>query len=264
MKEDGQYFDYLSSIDNSTSLKLLSYNIQVGVYTCRPSHYITHSWKHVLPDPARSNNLDKIAKLISQYDIVGLQEVDGGSMRSGFIEQTGYLANQAGFPYWCQQVNRKLGRIARHSNGFISRFKPTRIVKHKLPGLPGRGAIFAYYGEEILVCVLHLALGKRARLRQLSYICERVNQVPHVIVMGDLNCKPDSFELNWLLKNTHLKEPTPDLYTFPSWHPNRNIDHILISNSFKINHVGVVDYPGSDHLPIEMEISLPEAIKMAA
>ncbi|MGB5306989.1 MAG: hypothetical protein WBO57_12180, partial [Gammaproteobacteria bacterium] len=30
-------------------LRLLSYNVQAGISTARYRHYITQSWKHVLP-----------------------------------------------------------------------------------------------------------------------------------------------------------------------------------------------------------------------
>ena len=42
-------------------------------------------------------NLDKIAQLIKEFDIVALQEVDAGSLRSQFINQTEYLAKKADF-----------------------------------------------------------------------------------------------------------------------------------------------------------------------
>src|SRR3989344_1166165 len=73
-------------------LKLLSYNIQAGIAAHSYRHYMTHSWKHVLPCSKRLDNLSRIATLIGGFDIVGLQEVDGGSLRSGFINQTEFLA----------------------------------------------------------------------------------------------------------------------------------------------------------------------------
>jgi endonuclease/exonuclease/phosphatase family metal-dependent hydrolase len=82
------------------TLRLLSYNIQIGITTRRYRQYLTHSWKHVLHHPQRFNNLDRIAQLMSGYDLVGVQEADAGSARSGFVNITEYLANAAGFPYW--------------------------------------------------------------------------------------------------------------------------------------------------------------------
>src|SRR5210317_2444926 len=87
-------------------LRVLSYNVQVGIRTTRPHHYVTGSWKHFFPHAKRLANLDKIASTIQPYDIVGLQEVDAGSLRSNFINLTEYLAERSKFPYWYHQVNR--------------------------------------------------------------------------------------------------------------------------------------------------------------
>jgi len=69
-------------------IRLLSYNVQAGISTGRYRHYITHSWKHVLPHAQIYGNLDQIAHIASAYDVVALQEVDAGSLRSSFINQT--------------------------------------------------------------------------------------------------------------------------------------------------------------------------------
>jgi endonuclease/exonuclease/phosphatase family metal-dependent hydrolase len=242
-------------------LRLLSYNIQTGIATRNYRDYLTHSWKHVLPYPQRQANLDRIANLISDFDIVGLQEVDGGSLRSGFVNQTEYLALQGHFPYWYDQTNRNLGHIAQHSIGLLSRFRPTKITEAKLPGMiPGRGALIARYGygaDSLVLVILHLALGRRARLQQLDHISGLIREYRHVVVMGDLNCKSDSEEIDWLLARTDLREPTHGLHTFPSWRPRRNIDHILVSSSLEVENVAVLNHPLSDHLPIVMEVVLP-------
>jgi len=248
-------------------MKLLSYNIQTGIATRKYHHYLTHSWKHVLPHPARQINLDRIAGLACDYDIVGLQESDAGSLRSGYINQTEYLALQAGFPYWYDQTNRDLGHLARHSLGVLSRFRPSEINEIKLPGMiPGRGALTARFGigeDSLLLVILHLALGRRARMQQLAYISELVGEFKHVILMGDMNCGSDSREMNWLLERVQLREPTHGLHTFPSWRPRRNIDHILVSPSLKVEEVGVLNHNVSDHLPISMEVVLPPEIALA-
>ena len=129
-------------------IRLLSYNVQAGISTARYRHYVTHSWKHVLPHPQRFSNLDRVARLVSDYDVIGLQEVDAGSLRSGYVNLTQYISERAGLPFWYDQTNRRIGRIARHSTGLLSRFEPTEIVEHRLPGRhPGRGAMFIRYGN---------------------------------------------------------------------------------------------------------------------
>ena len=220
-------------------LRVMSYNIQVGITTSRPRQYVTGSWKHIFPCSQRLPNLDRAARLIQQYDIIGLQEVDAGSLRSNFINLAEYLAERAGIPYWYHQVNRNLGRLAQHSNAFLSHFKPDRIENLKLPGvIPGRQAIKAVFESEtdsLAVFILHLALSRRARIRQLDYIAEQVNEYPHAIVMGDLNCRVDSREMKLLFNKTRLREPLDEMHTFPSWCPKHHIDHILVTFKFCFN-----------------------------
>jgi endonuclease/exonuclease/phosphatase family metal-dependent hydrolase len=246
-----------------TALKLLSFNIQTGVDTQDFHEYVTKSWKQLLPLKERISNLNRIAELVQSYDLVGLQEVDSGSLRTGFLDQTEYLAHRARFPYWYRQVNRSLGKIAQHSNGVLSRIRPHCIDEHKLPGLRGRGAMlveFTTNRESLLVCIMHLALGKRARRLQLAYISELVSEYSQLVVMGDFNCGAESGELHELVENTHLQLPTEDLKTFPSWRPNRKYDHILISESLKLQTTHVLEHTHSDHLPICVEIELPSGV----
>lgn len=242
-------------------LKLLSYNIQAGISTHGYRHYLTHSWKHVLPCTKRLENLDRIARLIGEFDIVGLQEVDGGSLRSGFINQTEYLALEGRFPYWYDQTNRNLGKFAQHSTGILSRLCPAEVTEVKLPGMiPGRGALTVRYGhgdEALILVIAHLALGRRARFRQVECIAEIIGDYRHVIVMGDMNCGSESREIDWLVKRTALREPAHGMPTFPSWRPSRNLDQILVSPSLTVERIEALNYPFSDHLPIVMEVSLP-------
>ena len=95
-----------------TRLKLLSANIQAGTSTRRYSDYATRSWSHVLPAGGKRDALDAIARLAREHDIVGLQESDPGSWRSGFTNQTHYLAERGGFDFWAHQPNRRVGTLA--------------------------------------------------------------------------------------------------------------------------------------------------------
>lgn len=91
------------------TLSLLSFNIQTGVDTQVFHEYLTKSWKHLLPLRERISNLNRIADLVQSYDLVGLQEVDSGSLRTGFIDQTEYLAHRAKFPYWYRHPAKQRG-----------------------------------------------------------------------------------------------------------------------------------------------------------
>lgn len=260
-------FSKVSDLKRSgNSLRILSYNLQVGIKTSRPSQYFTGSWKHLIPHSQRLSNLDDAVGILEPYDIVGLQETDAGSLRSNYINLTEYLADRAHFPHWYHQVNRNLGHIAQHSNGLLSRIRPVQIENIRLPGLiPGRQAILAKYGtekESLGVFILHLALSKRARLKQLAAISEQVNEFDHAIVMGDLNCKANSNEMKLLFSRTRLHEPLEELLTFPSWRPLHHIDHILVTSELEVVKAKALKHACSDHLPIMMEVKLPDTLQL--
>jgi len=256
-----------ASIAATTRLRLLSYNIQIGAATKRMRHYVTQSWKHVLPHSAVFANLDHIANLIRGYDIVALQEVDAGSVRSRYINQLEYLARKAHFPYWYAQTTRNLGRFAQHSNGFLSRLQPRAVSEHRLPSkIPGRGLITVRYGSKgnpLHIMIVHLALGRRTRLKQIAYICELIATSEHVVLMGDFNCRLPGPEFDLLFSRTSLSEPTTRLHTFPSWRPYRNIDHILVTPSLRAGKVKALNSTYSDHLPIALELEIPESILLS-
>lgn len=251
---------------NPQKIRLLSFNIQAGTSTARYHHYVTHSWRQVLPHSQRVENLDSIAELVSPYDMVALQEVDSGSLRSGFINQSRYLANHAGMPFWCHQSNRKVGTVAYAGNGFLSKFEPDAVKEYRLPGvIPGRGTLLVRYGQgenRLDVAVVHLALGKRARGQQLKFLAERLQSCTNLIVMGDLNTPVDNPVILEFREALSLLAPTRGLASFPSWQPQRAIDHIMVSRHLVCEKADVLDMTYSDHCPVVLEIELPPEIHL--
>ena len=142
-------------------LRLLSFNIQVGNSTEKYRHYLTRGWQHLLPHKGRTGNLQKIGDLLSDFDLVALQEADGGSLRpaistrwntwlSWVLFRTGISNSTATWGAWhstataCSAVSNPL---------------PLKIT---LPGPKGRGAILVRFGEgpeALVVVMMHLALG---------------------------------------------------------------------------------------------------------
>lgn len=64
----------------------------------------------MLPHRSRIENLDRIASLVRNYDVVALQECDGGSIRSGYINQVQYLAEASGIPTGVSSSTATWGR----------------------------------------------------------------------------------------------------------------------------------------------------------
>ena len=248
-------------------LRLLSFNVQAGIGTTRFSDYLLGSWKHLVASPANVRNIERIAEVLRQHDVVALQEVDGGSLRSRFKNQIVHLANVAEFPFWHQQLNRNLGRLGQFSNGLLSRVVPYHIEDHRLPGLPGRGAFVVKYGHPdnpLVVVGVHLALGEKYRNAQLAYLRDLLRQYRHVIVMGDFNCLPEHL-INSPFSELDLRLMEGDHRTYPSWSPERHIDHILVSPTLDVvQHRVLEDCVLSDHLPVATEIMIPEDVRQAA
>ena len=228
----------------------------------RSHHYVTRSWQHLLPHAGRSMNLQRIAGLLGDFDLVALQEVDGGSLRSGFVNQVERLAQLGDFPFWYQQLNRNYGRFAQHSNGLLSRIQPSLLEDHPLPGPAGRGAILLRLGEgenALAIVMMHLALGGRTRTRQLSYIRELIGGYRHIVLMGDMNTHVADLLLYSPLRDLGLMAPQLAA-TFPSWRPQRCLDHILLSAELTLERVSLLNQPISDHLPVSVEVRLPDSM----
>jgi endonuclease/exonuclease/phosphatase family metal-dependent hydrolase len=163
----------------------------------------------------------------------------------------------AGFPFWYAQTNRKIGRWTKHGNAVLSRFSPSEQVAHKLPGLPGRGALFLRLGtddNQLIIIIVHLALGRVSRNKQLQMIEKLIANHRHVIIMGDMNCSPSRLTN---LKRLGLVSVAEKLHTYPSWQPMRSLDQVWVSPNIQVNKVAVLPYELSDHLPLCVEVTLP-------
>ena len=243
-------------------VSLLSANIQAGASTRGYRDYVTRPWSHVLPHREKRSNLDALGDLATQFDVVGLQETDPGSLRSGFLNQTHYLAERGGFPFWSHQPNRRVGRIASSANGLLSKLEPDEVLDYALPSrIPGRGVLLARYGRDenaLTVAIAHLSLSPRARVAQLAFLAELLAGPGHAVLMGDFNCECDAAEMSHLYRATSLRPPEERVLTFPSWQPKRAIDHILVSDGIDVRRRWVL--PGlSDHLALAAELELPLA-----
>lgn len=242
-------------------LKLLSANIQAGNSTRRYTDYATRSWSHVLPVGKRSA-LDAIADLAAQHDIVGLQESDPGSWRSGGTNQTHYLAERAGFGFWSHQPNRRVGVVASSANALLSRLEPVEVNDHPLPGrIAGRGVLLARFGRDprsLTVAVAHLSLGAGSRRSQLAFIAELLQDHPNSVLMGDFNCAIEQPEMALLFQRTRLQPPSSVVHTFPSWRPQRAIDHVLVGDGLALAAMRAVPAAYSDHLALSVDLDVPD------
>lgn len=244
----------------SRTVRLLSLNIQVGQHSSRYRHYITQAWRHVLPHRGAHANLERIAALTCSYDIVALQEADAGSLRTARLNQVAHLAERGGFPYWHTGVTRDLRPFAQHCLGCLSRWPLQNVRYHALPGwLPGRGALEVEvrpgHCEPLRLIIVHLALGRRTRTRQLKFVTALIRDRTDTIVLGDLNCGAGELATHDGIRDSGLRG-VHDQHTYPSWQPTRALDHILVSPTVEVIDASVLEERLSDHLPVAVEIRL--------
>lgn len=119
-------------------------------------------------------------------------------------------------------------------------------------------ARFGLPDNPLVLVIMHLSLGLRAQIKQLAHVYELIKDYEHIVVMGDLNNHADQLLGNSPLGNLSLQPLPTALPTFPSWRPERTLDHIMVSPNLQIKNAGVVCFPMSDHLPIAVDIAMPD------
>ena len=70
LEQGDQCFSRKYGKDVPETLKLLSYNIQAAIGTSSYHHYVTRSWRHLLPDWRGVRRLDLIARRMVYYQLV--------------------------------------------------------------------------------------------------------------------------------------------------------------------------------------------------
>lgn len=241
------------------TLSLLSFNIQVGIETGCYRHYFTKGWRHLLPDTDRAQALSALSETLVDFDVVALQECDAGSLRSGYLNQVQYLAEQAAFPYAITNRTRDWYPLAQHCNGLLSRRQPITFQEHPLPGrLPGRVALtarIAFADASLLLVVLHLSLGAQSRRRQLAYVARLLAGERYAVLIGDLNTSVEELFSSLPLSQVGLAPLRDTPASYPAWRPTRAIDHIVGTRNLSVEHYRTLQPLGSDHLPVAAQVS---------
>lgn len=233
------------------NMRILSYNIQAAIHS---TSYLSYSWqwhRQILPNPGKSRTLSRIAAFIEPYDIVCLQEIELGGLRNGFRSQAEQLLAQTPFTHAVFQTNRRLSHLSLHGNLILAKHPVNLVLDAPLPGhIRGRG-IIAIEHQGLIIANTHLSLGKVDQHRQLRYIRHALQPYPQVLLVGDLNCEPQSSALRVLTDHHYqlLGNASP---TFPSWKPKKSLDHALGKNIRAESEVQ--PFIGSDHLPLAITI----------
>lgn len=242
-------------------MKLLSWNIQAGIATTRLTQYATRAHRQFLQTPGKLNTLRDIARVIADYDVVCLQEVDLGGRRSGFSSQVEFLAAESNHPFFEAQENRVVRKISRHGNAIFSRFPLSIEDDMKLPGkFVGRGALIARVGhaDGFVVVNTHLSLGAVDRAAQLGAIGDALPTNGQWVLCGDLNLRASAPALKAFHEAHQVTHNGNGPPSYPSWAPKQDLDHILCGPDLLRTEYLALPVLKSDHLPVVATIDVRE------
>lgn len=239
---------HASTTKGDMALTVLSYNIH---HANPPSE----------PDKI---DLEAIAKVIneSEADLVGLQEVDVHTIRSGkSSNQAEDLGKMTGMHvFFSKGIDYQGGE---YGTAILSRYPIKEAERFELPDLEGLKAeprTLAVVTVEVEGIAMKFAnthldyTNAENNLLQVNKILEifEGEKLP-VVLVGDFNALPDSPSIQ-LLDQYFTRSCIVDCgFTIPQVQPNRTIDFIMASKEapFEVTGHEVIDEPyASDHLPV--------------
>lgn len=247
-------------------MRLLVYNIRYATGTGPAFH---------LPVPGagylRSNRrvLAGITDFIraEHPDVVGLVEVDTGSIRTGMLNQAEYIAAELGHystfqsKYGAGSLNNLMPIVRKQGNAFLS--APTvQGERFHYFDIGIKRLIIELELQEVCVFLVHLSLKFRQRQYQLRSLYDLVVQsAKPVIVAGDFNTFWGTHEIYLFMRAAGLRSAnTAGLPSFPTRVPRIELDFILVSEGIRVTDFRVPDVRFSDHRPLvcDFEVSHDE------
>jgi endonuclease/exonuclease/phosphatase family metal-dependent hydrolase len=205
-------------------------------------------------------------------DVVGLQEVDQGTVRAKGVDQAAALADALGLGYAAFGAATAWSGGGRYGVGVLSRYPLESVGTWPLhvpvaesvaeslrePRALLGATVRLPKGGALRVLVTHFGLGPEQRLiqgRELAAAAFQASAFGPVVVLGDLNAPPDGVELEpvlGVLRDAHAAVPAERRGTYPagSFAPGALItDYVLVSTDLPSSGARIVpDLSGaSDH-----------------
>ncbi len=237
-------------------MRLLLYNIRYAVGAGASMHmplpgagYILGN-KDVLPD---------IVSFIKSVDpdIVGLIEVDTGSIRSRKINQAETIATELGMnssyetKYGARSLNQLVPIIRKQGNAFLAAPRVHGETFHYFDtGI--KRLIIELEMETFAVFLVHLSLKYRHRHLQLRKLYDLIEETTKpVIVAGDFNTFWGENEIYLFMRAAGLRSAnTKSLPSYPSRAPRKELDFVLYQDGIQVTNFEVPEVRHSDHLPL--------------
>jgi endonuclease/exonuclease/phosphatase family metal-dependent hydrolase len=251
-------------------MRFVLYNIRYATGTGAAFH---------LPVPGagylRSNPrvLDGITQFIKSRDpdIVGLIEVDTGSIRTGLVNQAQVIAKSLGHystyqcKYGASSINTLMPIVRKQANAFLAAPRVEGERFHYFDtGI--KRLIIELELDDLCVFLVHLSLKFRHRHAQLRHLFELVrHSTKPVIVAGDFNTFWGEHEMALFMEATGLRSANRQrLPSYPARRPRIELDFILYSRGIEIESFDVPDVTYSDHRPLICDFHVVGAQRAAA
>ncbi len=237
-------------------MRLLLYNIRYAVGGGASMHMPLPGAGYVL---GNQNVLPEITTFIKSVDpdIVGLVEVDTGSIRSRMVNQAEKIASELGMntsyetKYGEKSLNKLLPIVRKQGNAFLAAARVHGEKFHYFDtGI--KRLIIEMEMEHYAIFLVHLSLKYRHRHLQMRTLYDliAVTEKP-VIVAGDFNTFWGENEIYLFMKAAGLKSANAEsLPTYPSRSARKELDFILYQDGITVNHFEVPQVRHSDHLPL--------------
>jgi endonuclease/exonuclease/phosphatase family metal-dependent hydrolase len=251
-------------------VRLLLYNIRYGIGAGSTMRLPVPGMGYVLPN---RSNLERITQFIKAQDpdIVGLVEVDAGSIRTQKVNQAEVIGKALGHysVYQCKygesSINHLLPIVRKQGNAFLA---APRV----------HGERFHYFNkgikrltielelEQCSIFLVHLSLKYRHRQEQLHALHDLVVESPKpVLIAGDFNTFWGGHEIYLFMKATGLRSANSHgLPSYPSSSPRKELDFVLYGEGIEIQDFSIPAVPYSDHLPLICDFTINGSAVAAA
>jgi len=191
-------------------------------------------------------------------DIVGLVEVDTGSIRSRMVNQAETIGEELGLntsyeinKYGESSLNQLIPIIRKQGNAFLSAQRVHGETFHYFDtGI--KRLIIELEMQHFAVFLVHLSLKYRHRHLQLRKLFDLVEATEKpVIVMGDFNTFWGEDEIYLFMRAAGLTSAnTERLPSYPSRAPRKELDFILYQDGITVSKFEIPNVRFSDHLPL--------------
>jgi endonuclease/exonuclease/phosphatase family metal-dependent hydrolase len=205
-------------------------------------------------------------------DIVGLIEVDSGSIRTGMVNQAAVIAESLGHysiyecKYGAESFNHRMPIVRKQGNAFLAAPRVHGERFHYFDtGI--KRLIIELELENVMIFLVHLSLKFRHRQYQLRHLHGLVKKsAKPVIVAGDFNTMWGDHEIYLFMQAAGLRSANiHGLPSYPSRNPRKELDFILYGEGIEITRFEVPQVAFSDHLPLicDFEVKPAESSRAA-